>query len=125
MGTGVVIGEDDEPSFEVDDDLDWVIRQINGWAFVCREGEVTYTGYAVPSSGAATLAESAEALAEQYGDDGRVWEYDRQTVESDGTIGTRRWTVTGPRLREALLYLAATAREASRRQQPMVLNMDD
>ena len=125
MGTEIVIGDDDEPSFEVDDDLETVIEEIGGWGFLCRGGEVTYTGYLVPVSGLSSFAESAEALAEQYGDEARAWSYEREIVHADGRTETRSWSITGLQLRGLMLDLAATARGAARRQQGIVLNMDD
>ena len=125
VGTEIVLGEDEEPSFEVDDEIDRVIREINAWGYLCRGGKVTYTGYEVPVSGLRAFTESAEALAEQYGDGAREWTYEREITHVDGTTEMRRSTVTGPEFRQAMLSLAATAGEAARRGTAMILNMDD
>lgn len=125
VGAEIVLEGDDEPALEFDDEIEWVINDINAWGYLCRAGRVTYTGYEVPATGAAVFAEAANALAEQYGDPARVWAYDREIAHADGTTETRRWTVTGSEFRQAMLRLAAAADAASDRGKSMTINMDD
>jgi hypothetical protein len=57
-----VLDGDSAPIFEVDDDLEWVIDQIGGWACILNEtqAEVDYSGFIVPAARLSQMADSCE-----------------------------------------------------------------
>jgi hypothetical protein len=125
MATEIVLEGDSEPIFEVDEDIEPAMDEINAWSYLCQGGHATYCGYVVPVTGLSVFASAAETLAEQYGDEGRVFNFARQVIHLNGSEELRTWTVTGPELQRTMLSLAATAREAARHHRSLILNMDD
>jgi hypothetical protein len=120
MGTEFVLDGDSEPIFEIDDDMEWAIEQVDGWTYIQHGSGATgdYTGFIVPADGLSLMAELCDVLAEQYGDEGRTFIYERPASFSDDPLGHhprpgRPLTITGPELAQCLHGIAQAVRNAA------------
>jgi hypothetical protein len=120
VGTEFTNEGETDPIFETDDDIDSIMDQVGGWAYVMDEADAQLGngGYVEPSyivsvAHLGQMADACEVLAEQYGDENRTFLYNRPAAVGDDPSHTRPLTVTGPELAHVLRDLARTVREAS------------
>jgi hypothetical protein len=115
VGTELVLDGDSDPIFEVNDDLEFVIDQIGGWTHIQEQSQAEndYGGFIVPAAGLGQMADSCEVLAEQYGDEARVFVYERPSSFDEDAPGAKRvLPVTGPELGRCLQEMANAVRRA-------------
>jgi hypothetical protein len=130
MGTEFVVEGDLEPIFEIDDDMEWAIEQVEGWTYIRREVEATddYRGFIVPADRLSLMADLCDVLAEQYGDQSRTFIYERPASFSDDPLGHhphpgRPLPITGPDLARCLREIAEAVRTVAPLGRP--LRVDD
>ncbi len=119
MGTEFVVEGDSEPIFEIDDDMEWAIGQVNGWIYIedGSEAAIDFTGFIVPANQLSRMADLCDVLAEQYGDEARTFIYERPASYSDDPLGHhphpgRPLPITGPELGLCLHEMAEAVRTA-------------
>jgi hypothetical protein len=119
MGTEFSVRSSDEPSFDIEDDLDRVLADIGGWAYLLRLAQADYHWYdaVIAPENLEPFADGCEVLAEEHADPSR-------RRSGDATERMRAWTVSGIDLGEALVEMARIGRVAGKSHVPLTIRSD-
>ncbi len=102
MGTEFLVGSNDEPAFDIEDNLDAVITQIAGWSYLLHIAQAHFNWYdaVIAPESVGAFANGCATVAEQYGD---------PSWSGEPTADSRAWTVSGTDLHNTLAEIERVA----------------